>query len=72
MLFIFSLFTVFGICVRHAECRLALREDANSLDILWRMVRFQLIQSDGIDYSLKAGLFLCEFLDVLRNLIVFH
>jgi hypothetical protein len=51
------LFTAFGLLVRYVECQLVLRKKCNFAEILWKMVRFQLLQSEGIDYNLTAGLF---------------
>ena len=55
MIVVFVLFTAFGLLVRYVECQLMLREGCNFAEILWKMVRFQLIQSEGIDYNLVAG-----------------
>ena len=55
MIAVFVLFTAFGLLVRYLECQLRLRERCNFAEFLWKMVRFQLVQSEGIDYNLIAG-----------------
>ena len=61
MIVVFVLFTAFGLLVRYVECQLMLRERCNFAEILWKMVRFQLVQSEWIDYNLVAGLFIVLF-----------
>ena len=61
MIIVFVLFTAFGLLVRYVECQLMLRERCNFAEILWKMVRFQLVQSEGINYNLVAGLFIVLF-----------
>jgi hypothetical protein len=55
MLGVFILFTVFGLTVRQIEWRLNLTQSRNFAEILWKMAKFQLIQSEGINYKLLAG-----------------
>jgi hypothetical protein len=61
MIVVFVLFTASGLFVRCVECQLRLREGCNFAEILWKMVRFQLVQSEGIDYNLVADLFIALF-----------
>jgi hypothetical protein len=55
MVCIFIVFTFFGLVVRHIECYLKLRDNKNFAEILWKMIRFQLMQADKIDYKLLTG-----------------
>ena len=66
MIIVFVLFTAFGLLVRYVECQLMLRERCNFAEVLWKMFRFQLVQSEGIDYNLVAGL----FITLLSQLII--
>jgi hypothetical protein len=61
MIIVFVLFTAFGLLVRYVECQLMLRERCNFAEVLWKMFRFQLVQSERIDYNLVAGLFIVLF-----------
>jgi hypothetical protein len=51
----FVLFTAFALFVCRVECQLGLRDGNNVAGILWKMIRFQLVQSECIDYNLIAG-----------------
>jgi hypothetical protein len=55
MIVVFVLFTAFGLLIRYVECQLMLRERCNSAEVLWKMVRFQLVQPEWIEYNLIAG-----------------
>ena len=61
MIVVFVLFTAFGLLIRYVECQLMLREGCNFAEILWKMVRFQLVHPEWIDYNLVAGLFIMVF-----------
>ncbi|KAI6180139.1 hypothetical protein M3Y98_00687200 [Aphelenchoides besseyi] len=53
----FLLFTTIGLAVQFVEWRLVLRSRLNIRELIWRMVRLQLIQYDHIGHKLISGNF---------------
>lgn len=71
----FIISTGIGLLVRLVECRLNLRNKCNFVEILWKMTRLQLMQSEEIRYILSSGmtLFLNMNLDLGRiSLLTFR
>jgi hypothetical protein len=53
---VFVIFTGFGIFVRYVESKLKFRANCNVAEIVWKMTRLQLMQSQEIEYRLSAGI----------------
>jgi lipoprotein signal peptidase len=52
---VFVLATAFGMLVRHVEYKLKMRNNRKIGEVFWKMLRFQLVQSEGIAFNLISG-----------------
>lgn len=57
MLAVFLLFTLFSFLVSYVEVFLKLRGKYSFGELAWKMLRFQLVQTENIDFKLVAGEF---------------
>lgn len=58
----FLFFTLFGLFARYVEFKLELRKKCNFAEVLWKMIRLQLMQWEEIKYRLIAGSFFYIFI----------
>lgn len=71
----FAVFTAFGLFVRYIEFKLTLRKRWNFFELLWKMARLQLMQSEEIRYNLMSGIFLLYSLNSILgriSLLIFN
>jgi hypothetical protein len=52
---VFVVFTAVGMLIRYVECKLKMRKDGNFKELFWKILRFQLMQSEDISFRLLSG-----------------